>query len=218
MSSVNTAYRPAEVDQVRQRALRILKGTATFDDRFVPDHIDLIRLIETLRTMGCKIAFVTGVWDLWHIGHAQYIQKGKEEAARKYPDAEHIVLVVGVDTDAFTRERKGPDRPIVPEEERCGVLGYQRAVDIISLQYEEDQLFQVVAHDVRIVSQSTEDLPELERIQAQCEYIVNLPPQATTSTTARIRRLMFDGAIETFKKIEHGLTSLLEEVRSGIGK
>lgn len=207
-------YRSAAPNTVQQRALRIIKGTATFKDRFVPEHEHLVLLIEQLRSMGCTIGFVTGVWDLIHIGHAEYIQHGKEEVAKLYPESDHIIMVVGVDSDAFTKQRKGPDRPIVPEDERLRMLGHLRAVDILTLQYEADQLFKVVAHDVRIVSQSTQDLPQLGLIQSQCAHVVNLPPQADTSTTARIRRLSFDGAVNVLLKAERALLSALEGVRS----
>ena len=213
---MNTGYQPAAPDTVHQRALRIIKSSATFEDRFVPEHEVLVRLIGALRSMGCTIGFVTGVWDLIHIGHVKYIQRGKEEVAKLYPNSDHIIMVVGVDSDQFTRERKGPNRPVVPEDERLKMLGHLRVVDILTLQYEEDQLFKIVQHDVRIVSQSTTDLPDLEVIKSQCAHVVNLPPQAETSTTARIRRLSFDGATGVILKVERALTTVLEEVRNEI--
>jgi D-glycero-beta-D-manno-heptose 1-phosphate adenylyltransferase len=209
-------YKPPAVDAVYQRALRIIKGTATFEDRFVPEHDTLKKLISTLRSMGCRIGFTTGVWDLFHLGHPEYIQKGKDETVQRYPEAEHVVMVVGVDTDEMTRKRKGPNRPVVPENERLKVLGHIRAVDLITLQYEPDQLFRTVEHDVRIVSTSTTDLPELELIQSQCEYVVNLPPQAETSTTARIRQLTLDGSGNLLVTVERALLNALAEVRSGL--
>lgn len=211
-------YHEVHPDTNNKRALKIIKGTATFDDRFVPEHDDLIKLINEFRLMGCKIIFVTGVWDLIHIGHAKYIEKGKEEAAKLYPDTDHIIMVVGVDTDEMTKLRKGPDRPVVPQDERLRMLGYIRPVDILTLQYEADQLFRIVPHDVRLISESTKDLPNLDEIQQQCAHIVNLPPQAETSTTARIRRLSLDGATNVLLKIEKGLTQTLQEVRDELDK
>lgn len=208
------AYKPATLDGVHQRAIRIIKGTAKFNDRFVPDHKDLVMLIDTLRSMGCTIVFVTGVWDLFHIGHAEYIWRGKEEAKKLYPDSDHVVIVVGVETDELTKQRKGPDRPIVPQDERLRVLGHLRAVDILTLQYEPDQLYCLVTHDVRIISESTTDLPNREEIQRYCAHIVNLPPQAETSTTARIRRLSLDGTAKVLLRTEKALIAALEEVRN----
>ncbi len=211
-------YRSAEPNSVQQRALRIIKGTATFKDRFVPEHDILVELIRILRSMGCIIGFTTGVWDLYHIGHPDYIQLGKEKTAELYPKADHIIMVVGVDSDEFTRQRKGPKRPIVPQDERLRVLGHVRSVDILTLQYKADQLFKVVQHDVRVISHSTADLPGLEIIQQQCAHIVNLPPQAETSTTARIRQLTLDGATGVLVKVEQVLMAALKGVRDEIEK
>ena len=211
-------YRRAEPDSVQKRALRILKGIASFEDRFLDDHGELVRLVDSLRKMGCVIAFVTGVWDLIHIGHADYITLGKAEAVKLYPDADHVVLVVGVDSDDLTKRRKGPSRPIVPEEERFRMIGHLRAVDILTPQREEGQLFKILEHDVRIISTSTEDLPGFEEIRAQCDHVVNLPPQAKTSTTARIRGLSLDGAFSVLEKVENSLSTMLKEVRDGLGK
>lgn len=214
--------RPSGINQLHRRVSRILKTTTAFtipfEERFVEDHEVLVQMIEMFRSMGCVIAFTTGVWDLFHIGHGDYIEKGKEEARKLFPDAEYIIMVVGLDTDAFTKLRKGPNRPIVPEDERARVLRHLRPVDIITPQYEADQLFKIVKHDVRIISQSTADLPELEMIKQQCAHVVNLPPQAETSTTARIRRLTFDGATNVLLKVKVALTAALEEVSNEIEK
>ncbi len=212
----------SEVNPLHRRVSRILKTNTTFtipfEERYVPDHKEVVKMIDMFRSMGCVIVFMTGVWDLFHIGHGDYIEKGKEEARKLFPDAEHIIMVVGIDTDAFTRLRKGPNRPIVPEDERARVLRHLRPVDIIVPQYEADQLFKVVKHDVRVISHSTADLPGLEIIQKQCTHIVNLPPQAETSTTARIRRLSFDGAVSTLLKVKGALIAALEEVSNEIEK
>ena len=200
ISAPSSAYRPGTIDPLKQRALRILKGKADFSDRHITDHEELLQVINDLRSSGCVIAFVTGVWDLFHIGHGDYLQNGKDAAAEHYPGRE-MILVAGYDSDALTKERKGPDRPIVPEDERARILGHIRAVDIITPQLEQDQLFNILPHDVRIVSESTKDLPDKERIQSRCAYIVHLPPQAEISTTARIMRLVRDGKIEALKML-----------------
>lgn len=210
------SYKPAILDDVQQRTLRILKGTASFGDRFVPDHNDLVTMIGVLRSMGCIIGFTTGTWDLFHLGHGDYIQLGKDEVAKLYPGADHIIMVVGVDTDEITKIRKGPNRPIAPQAERVKVLGYIRPIDILTLQYEENQLYKIVEHDVRIVSTSTTDLPSLEQIRERCAFVVNLPPQAETSTTARIRQLSMEGAASVLLSVEKRLAAALQEVRDEI--
>lgn len=212
-------HHPTGAIPLRKRATRILKASvpfwATFEDRFISSHEDLVEILNDLRSRGCIIVFTTGVWDLFHIGHGDYIQKGRDEAVKLYPDAEHIIMVVGVDTDALTRERKGPQRPIVPEEERCKVLSHLRSVDIITPQYVLNQLYSIVAPHVQIVSTTTKDLPpDLNVAKEHCENIVNLPPQAETSTSARIRRLAFDGSLETLNRVSAKLAKAIEEARN----
>lgn len=208
-------HNPGGAMPLRQRATRILKGTATYEDRYFPNHEELIDVLADLRSRGSVIVFTTGVWDLFHIGHGDYIQKGKDEAARFYADAEHIVMVVGVDTDVLTRERKGPLRPIVPEDERCRVLSHLRSVDIITPQYKLNQLYGIIEPHVQIVSTSTKDLPpDLEEAKGHCAHLVRLPPQAETSTSARIRRLATDGKIETLERLTTRLLGVVEEVRN----
>ncbi len=224
-AALATAPAPTQVHPLHKRALRIIKGTATFEDRYVPDHTQVTELIAILRSMGCIIAFTTGNWDLFHIGHGKYIARGKEEATKHYPGADHVIMVVGIDTDEMTRKRKGPSRPIVPEDERAAILGHLRAVDIIVPQYEENQLFRLIKHDVRIVSISTKDLPDLGVIKEQCDHLVNLEPQAETSTTARVRRLAIDGIYDRLgpylmklKPIVDEMSDELEKVASELSK
>ncbi len=203
-------YQPPQLDRLQSRALRIMKGTATFEDRYFPDHEEAVLLINHLRSSGCIIAFVTGVWDLFHIGHAEYIQLGKNKTAELYPDAEHVICVVGFDSDELTRRRKGDGRPVVPEDERARVLGHLRAVDVIVPQYESDQLFCLIPHEVRIISESTSDLPDSSKMKRFCEHIVNLPPQAETSTTARVRTLTMQGGLDVLEKISPEVSKALE--------
>ncbi len=198
----------------QERIDRVLAGTASFDDRYIANHAELAAFIDELRAREAIIAFATGVWDLFHIGHAEYIQKGKSKARELYPDAKHIIMVVGVDTDALTKQRKGPKRPIVPEEERRRVLGHLRSVDIITPQYEFNQLYGVVRPDVQIISTSTKDLPEnIDHIARHCQHLVNLDPQAETSTTARIRTLALDGSLTAIERVSSKLLQVLAEAK-----
>lgn len=208
-------YRPAVPEPTLLLAQRLLKGTVEPKERVITDHVQLVQLIDRLRAMGCIIVFVTGVWDLFHIGHAEYLRQGKLAAHKQYPDADHIILVVGADSDALTKKRKGESRPVVPEQERCNILTHLREVDIITLQTEPNQLYKMIDHDVRIISTSTADLPsDHGKIRAQCQYLVNLPPQAETSTSARIRTLTLDGGIAAVQKVRALIPRISELIES----
>ncbi len=206
--------RESSPDPLRLRALRILKGTANFDDRYVADQADLVRLVEILSSLGCTIAFTMGSWDFFHLGHSDYIKKGKEEAAKICPDAEHIIMVVGVDSDDLVRQRKGAKRPFVKEGERLRQLAHLRSVDILALEQTLGEMPRVLPHDVRIVSESTNDSVRLERQRQYCRHLINLPPQLDDSATARLRRLTLEGSTETLEEIEVGLKELLEKIRA----
>lgn len=212
-SESSTGYMPAILSSVNRRASRILLGTASMSDKFVPDHAELQKLIAVFRSSGHVIVFAAGVWDLYHIGHGRYLAQAKEEARRLYPEADKIVLVVGVDTDELTRSRKGPKRPIVPEDERYEVLTQLAVVDIVTPQYEANTLFRVVGHDVRIISATTGDLPKDASVMKEmCEHLVQLEPQAETSTTARIRRLFIEGGTNVLDKFRQKVAELLAEI------
>jgi len=71
------------------------------------------QLGDELRSEGSRIVFTNGHFDLLHVGHLRYLR-----AAAKLGD----VLVVGVNDDWMTTERKGPSRPILPQAERAELL------------------------------------------------------------------------------------------------
>ena len=92
---------------------------------------ELLRIIKNLKAKGKRIVFTNGCFDLLHIGHVHYLEKAK---------ALGDVLVVGVNSDSSVRKLKGPKRPILPEEERAGILSGLGCVDYIIIFSEIDPL------------------------------------------------------------------------------
>lgn len=194
---------------------KILEFGSNFEDRFVADYSELEKIANELRDMEKKIVLTQGVYDLVHEGHARYL-----EAARAHGD----VLIVGVDTDALTKKRKGPSRPIVPEDERLRMLVQLRYVDIVTLRHDDDgrhDLIQRVRPDILITSETTKDFSKETRawLEEFCGAIVTLPAQATISTTARIRNLEIGGAdrlaSELHKRIPAAVAEALNAFRGG---
>ncbi len=96
-------------------------------DAFARAALDSARLVELVterRNAGARIVFTNGVFDLLHIGHAHYLRR-----ARALGD----LLVVGLNSDASTRRLKGPERPLVPQEERAALLAELTVVDAVTI-------------------------------------------------------------------------------------
>jgi D-beta-D-heptose 7-phosphate kinase / D-beta-D-heptose 1-phosphate adenosyltransferase len=85
---------------------------------------DLQRIIEDLKAKGKRIVFTNGCFDLLHLGHIRYLEKAKFLGD---------ILVVGVNSDRSVQSLKGPERPILPEEERAEILSGLECVDYITL-------------------------------------------------------------------------------------
>ena len=97
--------------------------------RFIPDLEDAVCLVKQAKQAGYDVGIVGGVWDLPHIGHAKYLHLAKQECD---------ILIVVVDSDELVRNRKGPTRPVVPEDERIQMVCHLASVDIVILRNLED--------------------------------------------------------------------------------
>jgi len=135
-----------------------------------------------------------------HIGHGRYLQD-----ARNLGD----VLIVGVDSDAKIRHRKGPDRPVVPQEERLEMLGYLTSVDHVILKELDApkwELIKAIRPDTLVATKETYKPAQIKDLAEFCGQVVVLDPKATTSTSAKIRRIQ----LNVVSKIE----ALLEELKN----
>lgn len=182
--------------------------------RFISDHQRLEEYVDACRTIGLKIVLTSGSFDMIHVGHARYLEKAKE-----YGD----VLIVGVDSDAKVKQRKGNDRPVVPENERVQMLSHMRSVDLITLKYPDEPKWELITRlhpDTLIVTQETYTNEILLELEGLCERVICLEPQATTSTSAQIRRLQTGWSGAIVEPIDELLNTYEapEELRRAIGK
>lgn len=163
-------------------------------------------LVKEYKKAGKSIVLTQGVFDLVHIGHARYCQE-----AKTYGD----VLIVGVDSDEKVKFRKGPDRPIVPQEERLEMLTYLRAVDAVvlkELKAEKLNLIKLVRPDVLVATRDTYTPEKIKELEQYCGKVVVLDPMATTSTSAKIRRLQIGAAKKIGETLSQKLIVTIEEV------
>jgi len=176
--------------------------------RRITDAADLATVVASLRALGAKIVLTQGSYDLVHIGHARYLESAKQRGD---------VLIVGIDNDDKIRSRKGPDRPVVPEDERLEMVLHLKPVDFVYLKKKDDpkwNLIKTVKPDVLIAVDETYTDPELAELKSYCAEVVVLERQATTSTSAKIRLMQ----LKTAKKLEEILTpKLLKVIQETLG-
>lgn len=92
---------------------------------------DARKEINVLKSVGKKIVFTNGCFDILHIGHARYLQEAKSLGD---------YLIVAVNSDRSVRVVKGPGRPVMKQEERAEMLAALGCIDAVIIFDEETPL------------------------------------------------------------------------------
>lgn len=188
----------------------ILSGGLRLEDRYISDKKTLDVAVRTLKQAGYRIVLTQGVYDLFHVGHKRYL-----EAAKGHGD----ILIVGLDTDELTRKMKGPSRPFDRFEDRLEILASLKAVDIVTPRHEHEHMYQLirlVQPDVLVMSQTTSSFTDKDQknLIRYCGEIKILPSQASTSTTAKLRRMMVEGAEDLGRRMTQLISDFLSSMNS----
>jgi rfaE bifunctional protein nucleotidyltransferase chain/domain len=147
---------------------------------------ELGELGRVLREQGLRVVCTNGHFDLLHVGHLRYLQ-----AARALGD----VLVVGVNDDRVTTARKGPERPILPEDERAEMLAGLACVDYVTIFHEPtaERLVALLQPDVYVkggdYAPGGAALPEADVVAAHGGQTVILPLVPGRSTSDLVRAI-----------------------------
>jgi D-glycero-beta-D-manno-heptose 1-phosphate adenylyltransferase len=185
----------------------VLSPGVNFADRLVPSLEEMTRTVSHLKGLGYSVVLTSGSFDLIHLGHVKYLARAKELGD---------ILVVGVDSDAKIRRRKGEDRPMVPEQERLELLAHQRPVDLIYLKQDEDPswgLIKAVEPDTLVLtadhSYSDEQLARLDEIVGDIQVIER---QAAVTTSERIRQMYMHLGDRLGPELARILPDLIEKI------
>jgi D-glycero-beta-D-manno-heptose 1-phosphate adenylyltransferase len=185
----------------------ILGPGVNFEDRLVPSLEAMAERVANLRGLGQRIVLTSGSFDLIHLGHVKYLAKAKELGD---------VLVVGVDSDRKIRDRKGEDRPLVPQQERLEMLAHQRPVDLIYLKVDEDErwaLIKAVEPDVLVLTEDHSYTQEEQaRLSELCGDVAVLERQASVTTSERIRQLYMHLGERLGPKLAEVLPGLIDSM------
>lgn len=136
---------------------------------------------KELRRQGKTVVFTNGCFDILHRGHVEYLQ-----ATRRKGD----VLVLGLNSDASVRRLKGPERPVVHEEDRAYMLAALEFVDYVVV-FDEETPYELIKKVRPHVLTKGADYEGKEVVGSdvaeRVELIPFVPGRSTTSTIAKIR-------------------------------
>ena len=81
--------------------------------RVISNYDEIAEKVEACRKLGFRIILTSGTFDIYHEGHARYLEKAKSEGD---------ILIVGIDNDDKVRRRKEANRPMVAEGSRMEIF------------------------------------------------------------------------------------------------
>lgn len=136
---------------------------------------EILKMIcSELHSRGRVIVFAPGCFDLLHVGHVEMLRW-----ARRQGD----FLVAATNTDDSIARAKGPNRPIVPLEDRMVMLDALRCVDAV-ISYDADtpnRLCMLLRPDVMV--KGGEYAEEIIPGASYCGRTLFAPMVAGVSTT-----------------------------------
>ena len=160
-------------------------ATARPDGKLISRH-ELSERSAAWRAAGKRVVLTNGCFDLLHAGHLALLGH-----AAKLGD----ILVLAINSDASVRRLKGAGRPLVPEDERAGLLAALGCVDAVTI-FEEDTPLEVVqavrphvlvkGGDYRPADVIGREL--VEAYGGRVEIVPLTPDRSTSSLLERIRR------------------------------
>lgn len=88
------------------------------------DINELTNFRKEIKSLKKKVVFVSGNWDLLHVGQMRYLHEAKKKGD---------VLVVGINSNASVRQIKGRGKPILDEWIRAESLVFLESVDFVTI-------------------------------------------------------------------------------------
>ena len=124
-----------------------------------------------------KVVFTNGCYDVLHPGHIRLLEK-----ARSLGD----ILILALNTDASVQRLKGPNRPLISQDERAELATALEAVDAVTF-FDEDtprELIAAVLPDVLIKGADwAHFIAGREEVEAAGGEVLALPLEPGYSTT-----------------------------------
>lgn len=146
---------------------------------------ELIALITREKRNGRRVVFTNGCFDLLHPGHVRCLAD-----ARALGD----LLVVAVNSDRSVRGNKGPERPLVPQNDRAEVIAALSAVDYVTI-FDEPTPRDLIARLLPAILAKGADwaLSEVvgrEEVEAAGGRVISIPLATGYSTTSLLQKIL----------------------------
>jgi rfaE bifunctional protein nucleotidyltransferase chain/domain len=145
---------------------------------------ELVQLTAREKRAGRRVIFTNGCFDLLHPGHVRCLAE-----ARALGD----VLVVAINSDRSVRGNKGPERPLVGEQDRAEVLAALASVDYVTIFDEPTprELISRVLPNVLVkgADWAQDQVAGREEVEAAGGRVVSIPLVPGYSTTSIVQRI-----------------------------
>jgi rfaE bifunctional protein kinase chain/domain/rfaE bifunctional protein nucleotidyltransferase chain/domain len=147
---------------------------------------DLTLLRSSWKAAGNTVVWTNGCFDLLHAGHVQSLKEAK---------AAGDILIVGINSDRSVKAKKGPSRPVVPEEQRAEIVAALECVDYVVI-FDDESPRQILNHlrpDVHCkgadYADGSKPMPEAEVVHSYGGRIEFLSLHFSCSTTRIIDKI-----------------------------
>ncbi|NEX16443.1 MAG: bifunctional heptose 7-phosphate kinase/heptose 1-phosphate adenyltransferase [Halochromatium sp.] len=140
--------------------------------------------VRAWQARGERVVFTNGCFDLLHAGHVSYLERARRHGQR---------LIIGLNSDRSVRALKGPERPLIGEQDRARVLAALAAVDAVVLFDEDTPLELIEALRPDVLAKGADYRPDqvvgAEQVRSWGGELVLVPLLEARSTTGIIQRM-----------------------------
>ena len=145
---------------------------------------ELMQITTREKGRGRRVVFTNGCFDLLHPGHVRCLAE-----ARALGD----VLIVAVNSDRSIRGNKGPERPLVPQQDRAEVLAALSSVDYVTI-FDEPTPRELIARLlpnilVKGADWRLDEVAGRAEVEASGGRVISIPVAQGYSTTNLVQKI-----------------------------
>jgi rfaE bifunctional protein nucleotidyltransferase chain/domain len=126
-----------------------------------------------------KIIFTNGCFDMFHAGHLEVLYRAKKLGGE---------LHVGINSDASIKKLKGPNRPIIPEDQRFEIIASIKYVDRVYI-FDEPTPLRLIEEIMPDIVVKGGDWDPENVVGSHVAEVVIVPLIGDISTTKIIRKI-----------------------------